>query len=88
MPKIDYILDNIIGISDSMKQNSIWIKPMAVILVAVLMMASIFIIVELTDDSHNIVPAQTVEINGQSYEVLDLIAALCITRHHEGTIST
>jgi len=73
VPKIDYILDYIIGFSDSMKQNSIWIKPMAVILVAALMMASIFIIVKLTDDSHNIVPAETVEINGQTYAVLDLI---------------
>ena len=73
VPKIEYILLDIVYFSDIMKNSEVWMKPAAFIVVAILVIAGIFMVVDTGKSDHNIVPADNVIIDGQTYGVLDLL---------------
>ncbi len=56
-----------------MTNSSVWMKPAAFIVVAIMVIAGIFIMVDTGESDHNIVPADNVIIDGQTYGVLDLL---------------
>ena len=72
VPKIEYILPSIVVIGENMKNKELMV-PAAFIVAVIMVIASTFIVVELVKDSYKIIPADTVIIDGQTYDVLDLI---------------
>ena len=56
-----------------MKINNEWLKPVALMVVTAMVIASIFVVVSNGENEYNIIPADTVIVNGQTYGVLDLL---------------
>jgi len=56
-----------------MMKNNELLKPITLMVVTAMVMASIFVVVSKGENEHNIIPSDTVKIDGQTYGVLDLI---------------